>query len=462
MRSLLFLLILLPAAAAPVPPENVRHTGSSPAHLRVEWTDRAGIETGFRIWRRVAGNEKWELAGEVPPNVTHFEDGGMQHETSYEHKVAAFDAAVESAGVSSSVGRTQRMVPHLQPVLIRKADDLHAGAPSLLGLRDGRLVLIYFLKQLAKPRLHHNTSLWQTESADQGRSWSKPRLLFEGDLKTVWGKPALARLADGSIGLTYSRFGLDQKYGIVTRARFFVRSTDEAANWSTPVPVDADMSANNDTLIVGDGGRLLQALNSYAPASKIVASDDRGATWRVLSEVSVKALPTGESALAHLGGGRIVFLSRHEAPFYFLSYSPDNGHTWNRSSTLYLGGGDNPPKLARIPGTDTLVAVVHSWGTGRRSKDRRQLGSVISRDGGRTWDNFRVLGHFADGKDGFLQHSLTFVDDNAYIVYGGGSNNDTADGTDLYLLRVAKDFFTSNTPWPYGADGRALKALHPK
>ena len=55
------------------------------------------------------------------------------------------------------------------------------------------------------------------------------------------------------------------------------------------------MSANNDTLIVGDGGRLMQALNSYAPASKIVASDDRGATWRVLSEVSAKALPTGES-----------------------------------------------------------------------------------------------------------------------------------------------------------------------
>ena len=148
-----------------------------------------------------------------------------------------------------------------------------------------------------------------------------------------------------------------------------------------------------------------------------------------------------------------MFLSRHEAPFYFLSFSGDNGQTWGEPGTLYLGGGDNPPKLARIPGTDVLVAVVHSWYVGKRTKDRRQLGSVISRDGGRTWDNFRLLGHFPDGKDGFLQHSLTFVGDTAYIFYGGGSNNDTADGTDLLLLRVAKDFFTSTEAWPYDARG---------
>lgn len=442
--------------AAPRSPTHVRHTDSSPAHLRLEWKDDSADETGFRIWRREAGAPRWWLAGEVPANTTHFDDGGMQHETSYEHRVAAFNAGGESAGVESGAGCTQRMRAHLQPTLVRPVDHLYAGAPSALGLRDGRLLVIYFIKELARPRLHMNTSLFQVESADQGRTWSKPRLLFEGDLKTAWGKPALTYLPDGSIGLTYSKFGLDARYKIVTRARLFVRSFDHAATWSRPVQVSDDMSANNDTLIVGDNGRLLQALSSYAPAAQIVASDDLGATWRNLAQVSVKALPTGEAALAHRGGGRLLFLSRHEAPFYFLSASEDNGATWQPSGTLFLGGGDNPPKLARIPGTDTLVAVVHSWGTGRRSKDRRQLGSVISHDGGRTWDNFRLLGHFPDGKDGFLQHSLTFVGDDAYILYGGGSNDDTADGTDLLLLRVKKDFFTSATPWPYDWRGAPL------
>jgi hypothetical protein len=444
--------------AAPSPPGNVRHTASSPAHLRIEWTDTAADETGYCIWRREAGATRWWLAGKTVANATHFDDGGMQHDTSYEHKVAAFNAAGIGAPVESAPGRTQRMVAHLTPRLVRRADAHFAAAPSALGLRDGRLVLIYYTGERAHRRLHMNNSLWQVESADEGRTWSVPRLLFKGDGENVFGKPALARLPDGSIGLSYSRFGLDAKYKIVSRARSFVRSTNEGASWSSPVEVSAELSANNDTLIVGDQGRLLQALNSYAPAAEIMASDDLGVTWRVLAKVSAQALPTGEAALAHVGAGRLVFLSRHEAPFYFLSYSGDNGHTWGSAGTLYLGGGDNPPKLARIPGSDVLVAVLHSWGTGRRSKDRRQLGSVISRDGGRTWDNFRLLGHFPDGKDGFLQHSLTFLGDTAYVFYGGGSNNDTADGSDLYMLRVAKEFFTSDTPWPYDWRGRPLNA----
>ncbi|MDO8539412.1 MAG: exo-alpha-sialidase [Opitutaceae bacterium] len=453
------LMLAAPAfAALPSAPGDVRHTGSSPAHLRVSWQDRGADEAGYRIWRREQGTERWYLAGEVPANATHFDDGGMQHETSYEHKVAAFGASGESAGTVSAATRTPRMQSHLSPTMIRRGDDWYAGAPSAIGLRDGRLLLMYFLKPREQPRLHLNTSLWQMESADGGATWSRPRRLLEGNREVAWGKPALARLPDGSLGLTYSRFGLDAGYKIVARARFFMRSTDEAAIWSAPVQVSDEMSANNDTLIVGDRSRLLQALNSYAPAVQIAASDDLGATWRVLAQVSAKALPTGESALAHLDDGRLVFLSRHEAPFYFLSFSDDNGHAWSRSGTLYLGGGDNPPKLARIPGTDVLVAVVHSWHVGRRSKDRRQLASVISRDGGRTWDNFRLLGHFPDGKDGFLQHSLTFVGNMAYIFYGGGSNNDTNDGTDLRMLRVTKGFFLSTAPWPYDGRGQEQAA----
>jgi hypothetical protein len=447
------------AASAPRAPENVRHTASSPAHLRVEWLDRATDESGYRIWRRVAGEPRWYLAGETKANATHFDDGGMQHETRYEHKVAAFNATGESAGVEASKpGVTARMLPHLTPKVIRRGTDTFAAAPSALELRNGNLVLMYYTGLVAHRRQHMNQSIWQTESADHGETWSTPRLLFEGDMKKIFGKPALARLPDNSIGLSFSRFGLDAKYKIVDRERFFVRSTDEGRTWSERVEISPTLSANNDTLIVGDKGRILQALNSYNPAVEIAASDDLGRTWNILAKVLAKALPTGEAAMAHIGGGRLVFLSRHEAPFYCLSYSEDNGHTWSAPGTLYLGGGDNPPKLARIPGTDTLVAVVHSWGNGRRSKDRRQLGSLISKDGGRTWDNFRLLGHFPDGKDGFLQHSLTFAGNDAYIIYGGGSNDDTADGTDLCMLRVSKEFFSSTTPWPYDWQGRPLRA----
>src|SRR5262245_4380363 len=84
----------------------------------------------------------------------------------------------------------------------------------------------------------------------------------------------------------------------------------------------------------------------------------------------------------------------------------------------------------------TLPAIVHSWYPGRKAKDRRQLASVISRDGGRTWDNFRLIGFAPDGSDGFLQHCVTFVGDTAWLFYGGGSRLDTNDGKDLRVLRL--------------------------
>jgi hypothetical protein len=101
-----------------------------------------------------------------------------------------------------------------------------------------------------------------------------------------------------------------------------------------------------------------------------------------------------------------------------------------------------------------LAAVVHSWYPGKKAKDRRQLASLISRDGGRTWDNFRLIGCAPDGNDGFLQHSLTFVDNVGYLFYGGGSRLDTNDGKDLRLIRLHADFFTSTTPWPYEWQGK--------
>lgn len=42
---------------------------------------------------------------------------------------------------------------------------------------------------------------------------------------------------------------------------------------------------------------------------------------------------------------------------------------------------------------------------------------MISRDGGRTWDNFRLICFAPDGNDSFLQHSLTFVDKVGYLFY---------------------------------------------
>jgi hypothetical protein len=432
-------------------PRNVRHSAASPAHLRVEWDDVATGETGYRIWRREAGSE-WYLAGRTGPDVTHFDDGGMKPSTNYEHRVAAIDknGAEESAISTSSA--TRPMVSHLAAEVLVSSGKTYPAGPSSVLLNSGELLLAYQIGNAEKRRNHAGESIWLRTSRDGRTSWLDARLLFGGNAHTVFGKSALVRMQNGRLGMAFSRWTCDEKGVIVDRKRQFAASADEGKTWSDPVDI-GPLSANNHTLIVADKGRLLEALSDTTGVAKIYGSDDHGGTWRELGTVAGKRL--GEAALAHVGDGRVVFLSRHEWPFYRLSFSNDNGVTWEKTdAVLPLGGGDNPPKLVVLPDGKTLAAVVHSWYPGKKVKDRRQLASLISRDGGRTWDNFRLIGFAPDGDDGFLQHSVTFVDNVGYLFYGGGSRLDTNAGKDLRLIRLHADFFTSTTPWPYEWQGK--------
>jgi hypothetical protein len=434
----------------------------------VEWRTTATGEDGFRIWRRrltAAGPRPWHLAGEVPAGVTRFDDGGLNHNTEYEHRVAAFNpGGVGAAAAVASPARTPRMVAHLETQLVVPAGLDLPHSPSALADAQGSLLLAYVH---APRRELRGQSVWLRSSPDGGRTWDEPRRILAGDSRFAFAKPALVRLPEGTLGLSYSRFALDAQGRLPAagnREKFFTRSRDVGRTWSEPVKM-GDGSSNNDSLIVGARQRLLQALQTgfgpqAEPLALIHASDDLGATWRLLSRAGARreAWETGESALAPAGAGRLILLSRHEAPFHCLNFSSDNGATWDGPHTLWLGGGDNPPKIAAIPGTDLLVAVVHSWYDGAKAKDRRQLASVISADGGRTWDNFRLIGFAPDGNDGFLQHSLTFGGDVAYVFFGAGSRHDTADGEDLRLIRLHRNFFTSRAPWPYDWRGRPLAA----
>lgn len=437
-------------------PARVRHTAASPAHLRVEWDDAATDETGYRVWRREVGGA-WYLAGETGPNTTHFDDGGMQELTAYEHKVAAFNGSGEGEAATCAAASTLRMQAHLTPEVIIPAGPSYPAAPAALALKSGELLLAYHTGNSEQRRNNKQTSLWLKTSRGGIREWSDARLLLAGNQEAIYGKAALVRMTDGRIGMTFSRWTCDAAGKISGRERQFIASADEGQTWSKPVSV-GPLSANNHTLIVGDHGRLLESLSNTTGINEVFASDDAGAAWRSLAQVPGKQL--GEAALASVSGGRLVYLSRHERPFYRLSFSSDNGDTWDKTEPLlYLGGGDNPPKLVRLPGGDFLAAIVHSWYPGKKAKDRRQLASVISRDGGHTWDNFRLIGFAPGGDDGFLQHCATFAGDTCYVFYGGGSRHDTNDGKDLRLLRLHKDFFLSTESWPYDWQGHPLAKL---
>jgi hypothetical protein len=460
-------LAALSAAERHSPPTNVRITESSPAHLRIEWDDATDNETGYRIWRRAAGNTDaaWRPVGDVPGTCRRFDDGGLDSAMRYEHRLTAFTGQAESAPSASVAATTPALKPHLDSTIVVPLSETFAHSPSACADENEQVILAYVLGHAAHRERWRGASIWMRSSQDGGRSWSEPYPLLTGDDAVAFAKPSLVRLSADRLGVSYSQFTLDDKGrlpGSGNRIRMFRHSADHGRTWSAPVHVGHG-SSSNDSIVLGDGNRLLEALQTghtrgSEPLALIMASDDLGMSWRRLSRAGAlpKAQPTGESDLVHLGGGRLVMLSRHEAPFYCLNFSGDNGETWDGPRTLWLGGGDNPPKIARIPGTDTLVAIVHSYTDGTQRKDRRQLASVISTDGGHTWDNFRLIGFAPDGEDGFLQHSITFQQDVALLFYSDGSRGDTNQSRHLRLIRLHRDFFSSRTPWPYDWQGNSL------
>ncbi|MEL6899119.1 MAG: hypothetical protein AAFP90_23705, partial [Planctomycetota bacterium] len=223
----------------------------SPAHIRIEWSSFPQPQSRYRIYRRTAGGT-WRIAGET--SQSRFDDGGLQAESTYEYKVTSVDNGNDKVVGLSEGATTSAWSCHIKPQIIVAASvDHYPASPTAVAGNDGDLVVVYQRGETKQRRRWWNSSLWMTRSrradtAGDEFDWSKPRMVFSGTRKEGFAKPALVRLGQNELGLSYSRFELDVEGRIVSRQRLFVRSTDEGATWSDPVMMGRQ-SSNNDSLI---------------------------------------------------------------------------------------------------------------------------------------------------------------------------------------------------------------------
>lgn len=94
----------------------------------------------------------------------------------------------------------------------------------------------------------------------------------------------------------------------------------------------------------------------------------------------------------------------------FFAYSADGGVTWSRPFLSPLRGACSPAALARIPGTDDVLAVFTYGYAGRTP-----LVSAISSDGGATWRHLKRLEQ--SQCHGYCYTSITFVGDRVLLTY---------------------------------------------
>jgi fibronectin type 3 domain-containing protein len=98
-------------AATPAAPSGLVVTAEATNRLRLNWTDNASNETGFKIERKTGAGGTYAQVATVGANVTTFTNSGLLANTTYFYRVSATNASGDSAFSTEASATTPAMVP---------------------------------------------------------------------------------------------------------------------------------------------------------------------------------------------------------------------------------------------------------------------------------------------------------------------------------------------------------------
>lgn len=167
-------------------------------------------------------------------------------------------------------------------------------------------------------------------SSDGGRTWSEPRPLMAGgrplaDWGNFWIYSGFRRLSDGSLLLTpYGGFTENTRAEERLNQTFALRSEDDGASWTAPVPVETSHRDTNEAaaaeLACGDLVIFIRSVRS--PFLWKARSRDKGRTWLPIEPTDI-TLDCPQTLRTR--DGILVLQTRGGA----VQYSTDDGASWS-------------------------------------------------------------------------------------------------------------------------------------
>lgn len=216
--------------------------------------------------------------------------------------------------------------------------------PHIAALRDGTLACSFFQYRSVDGKIEHDVCL--TESKDGGRTWeAEPRVLAANR----WAVSAPVReLPDGTLLLGAYTGDDSTAYGAV------LRSTDGGQSWSEPVAIDPHsgvrLDAETDVLHLQDG-TILAALRGDGQVNlHFATSADQGLTW---SKVKDSGFLGHSPHLTRLSTGEILLT--HRQPATSLHISRDDAKSWQGPIEIDSVGGAYPSTVELKDGTVLVV-----------------------------------------------------------------------------------------------------------
>jgi photosystem II stability/assembly factor-like uncharacterized protein len=277
-----------------------------------------------------------------------------------------------------------------------------------------------------------------TRSTDNGKTWSKPVTML--DTPDDDRHPAFIELPDETLLCSVFTYpGADAathaKSPELAHRTTIIRSFDQGKTWEKelirpPSPFLSD-ETDGPMILLKDGSVLLTV--SGAPRedrpkqqAAVFTSQDRGATWKLLSTIQADH-DLDEANATQLSNGTLVLMARPEGD---ICWSTDQGRSWTKPVTF--GMRMYAPSLYALR-DGTLVCLHGSYAPGHGG-----LRLIFSTDGGLSWiapapnhgflvDNCYGYGKAMEMPDG----TLLIVDQDT-----GGHTTADAKRMSLRLIRV--------------------------
>ena len=450
-------------------PASLFADSTSANHCVLRWSNVKGAG-GYLIRRRGGKTAEWREVGTPPGNAQRFTAVGLCDDAQYQFSICAFSPDTRGAwsppiSVETPAGNHQRR----GRVLARSPGRI--GGASMMVRDDGSILLYAHYQE--KVRDKGRFEIHAMTSSDNGEHWSKVRpILAAGDRSFMM--PALLRLRGDIALFCYTERDLALKKGM----RYCKRSTDGGMTWSEPIPITTNLplrsqglefnlpTGPHDRLIQTSSGRVIFPIHfPYLHAHKKIASaiyysDDEGLTWTFAAGPLMMRGKTGarikkrdlegfwEPAIVEIAPGELLMYMRSNSGWYYEIRSHDDGTTWSSPAQSSFRAPLAPAKLLRLSGETIGIVYNGIMDYDDYNLSRRwDLATMVSRDGGSTWENPQLL-EFADPHAGqkklqYCYPSLLWNDGVLHVTYYG-----VVDGQFFNMLyqQLPPDWFTRTSP----------------
>ena len=163
--------------------------------------------------------------------------------------------------------------------------------PDVCRLQDGRLMAVFYAGythvSLPCERLPRGGRIDYCMSDDEGRTWSRPKTLYDGPHDDR--DPSIVQLKSGRLVCNFFSLAKseDSRQNWVGQGTWMVTSDDLGRNWSQPRQITADAYCSAPIRELSDG-RLILGLYRETNGSAhgaVTYSDDGGETWSEVIDI---------------------------------------------------------------------------------------------------------------------------------------------------------------------------------